>query len=67
VAAVLSERLPALGDGLVPLASALGRHPDPARRLDFPASHRWVGAGIGHLDLLSHREVYDAIRGWLAS
>ncbi len=31
-----------LGDGLVPVASALGRHKDRARALEFPADRQWV-------------------------
>lgn len=62
---LLAERL--LGDGLVPLDSALGRHRDPARTLDLPRQHRWVGYGMGHLELLSRPEVYAQLRNWLAS
>ena len=60
----LKERL--LGDGLVPVASALGRHSDPARALDFPAGRRWIACETGHLDLLSRRNVYERIAGWIA-
>jgi len=59
----LEERL--IGDGLVPVASALGRHKDAARALEFPADRRWIAAETGHLDLLSRRDVYDRIAGWL--
>jgi pimeloyl-ACP methyl ester carboxylesterase len=54
-----------LGDGLVPVASALGEHRDPARRLAFPADHRAVVHDTGHLDLLSSSAVYAALHGWL--
>lgn len=60
----LTARL--LGDGLVPVASALGRHADPARDLCFPESRQWIGYGIGHLDLLDRNEAYERIRQWLA-
>ncbi|WP_313035521.1 hypothetical protein [Massilia alkalitolerans] len=60
----MRERM--LGDGLVPLDTALGRHPDPAYTLRFPAAHIWVAFGIHHLDLLSRVEVYRKIRAWLA-
>jgi hypothetical protein len=71
VAAVLAarrSRVPGrcVGDGLVPLDSALGRHRDPKRTLAIPASHQWVGYGMGHLDLLHHVEVRERLRGWLA-
>lgn len=54
------------GDGLVPLASALGDHVEPARHLAIPAARRFVGRGMSHLDLLDRREVYERIRAWLA-
>lgn len=55
-----------LGDGLVPLASALGRHAKPTRELHIPPSRVWVGRGINHLDLLSSKAVYQRLRRWLA-
>jgi pimeloyl-ACP methyl ester carboxylesterase len=61
----LSDRL--LGDGLVPVSSALGRHADPRLTLSFPESRQWIGYGMNHLDLLNHPEVYAAVRRWLAS
>nr|HPG81543.1 alpha/beta hydrolase [Piscinibacter sp.] len=60
----LKERL--LGDGLVPLDSALGVHKDPARALDFPPERQWVGYGMNHLDLLGRPEVYAKLKEWLA-
>ncbi len=59
----LKERL--LGDGLVPLDSALGRHRDAARTLAFAAERQWIGYGMNHLDLLSRAEVYAQLRQWL--
>ena len=59
----LKDRL--LGDGLVPLDSALGRHKDAARTLDFPAHRQWVGYGMNHLDLLNRPEVFAQLREWL--
>ncbi|HMD96966.1 MAG TPA: alpha/beta hydrolase [Terriglobia bacterium] len=56
-----------LGDGLVPLNSALGRHKDPRFTLSFAKSREWVGYGMNHWDLLSHPAVYKQIRHWLAS
>ena len=54
----------AIGDGLVPLASALGRHPDPAHRLAFAGTLR--RPGTGHFALLHDAETLDALRRWLA-
>lgn len=54
-----------VGDGLVPLDSALGRHVEPARTLTFPPERQWIGRGMNHLDLLGRPEVYERIRAWL--
>jgi pimeloyl-ACP methyl ester carboxylesterase len=59
----LKDRM--LGDGLVPLDSALGRHRTAARCLAFAEDHQWIGYGINHLDLLSHPEVYAQVLRWL--
>lgn len=60
----LAARL--LGDGLVPLDSALGRHPQRTRRLAFPRSRQWVAEGIGHFDLLGDDAVAQRLQRWLA-
>ena len=54
------------GDGLVSLASALGRHQDPRFALAFPDSHVFIAAGTGHIGLVSSLPVYQRIRDWLA-
>jgi pimeloyl-ACP methyl ester carboxylesterase len=54
-----------LGDGLVPLASALGEHRNPARALHFEAGRTWVGYGINHLELLSSQDVSAQLLAWL--
>ena len=54
-----------VGDGLVSVGSAFGRHQDPALDLGFPATRRWVAEGIGHMDLLGRSEVYERVREWL--
>ena len=56
---------PLLGDGLVPLQSALGRHKGGSRDLDFPDSQQWVGYGMNHLDLLDDSRVHEQLREWL--
>ncbi len=56
-----------LGDGLVSVESALGRHRTPARALGFPDEHRSIAYGTGHLELLSSPEVYETMRAWLSS
>ena len=62
---LLNERL--IGDGLVPLDSALGRQSDPARTLALPKQRQWIGFGMGHLDLLNRPEVYAQLSRWLGS
>jgi pimeloyl-ACP methyl ester carboxylesterase len=59
----LKDRL--VGDGLVPVASALGHHKDAAKALKFPAGRQWIASETGHLDLLSRRDVYEQMAGWL--
>ena len=46
---------------------AQGQHVDPTRALAFPEGHQWIGAGIGHLDLLGRPDAYEVIRNWLAN
>ena len=55
-----------VGDGLVLLDSALGKHTDPRRTLPIPETRQWTGYGMHHLDLLDRAEVYAKIREWLA-
>jgi pimeloyl-ACP methyl ester carboxylesterase len=55
-----------LGDGLVPVASALGQHREPARRLAFLRDHQAVVHETNHLDLLSSAEVFGVMRAWLS-
>jgi pimeloyl-ACP methyl ester carboxylesterase len=60
----LKSRL--LGDGLVPVASALGQHPEPGRGLAFAPDRQAVVHDTNHLDLLSSADVYAVLRRWLA-
>ena len=56
-----------LGDGLVPVPSALGQHRDARFTLAFPKSHQWIAGGTSHFDLLGRAAVYGRIRKWLAA
>lgn len=56
-----------LGDGLVPLDSALGRHADPSRHLAFALDRQWVAQGAGHFDLLNDPRVYARLLKWLSA
>lgn len=53
------------GDGLVPVASALGQHDDPNLSLNFAPGHQALMHGTGHLDLLSSASVYGRLQQWL--
>lgn len=64
VAGNVTSRL--LGDGLVPVASALGEHADPSRHLAFAPERQAMVADTGHLDLLSSAQVCGLLRQWLA-
>jgi hypothetical protein len=55
------------GDGLVPVASALGVHDDPAHDLGLPAARRHVAYATGHFELLGDRAVYARLRRWLGA
>lgn len=59
----LTERV--LGDGLVPLRSALGQHDDPVRQLAFGQEHQCVVYRTSHLGLLSSPAVAKQLQRWL--
>ena len=61
----LADRL--LGDGLVPLRSALGQHDDPSRSLDFPKAAQWIGYRMNHMVLLQHPDVTQQLVHWLSA
>ena len=58
-----TERQP--GDGLVPVDSALGRHPSPERTLAFPPERQETLLGMNHLGLLWDERVYALLAKWL--
>jgi len=59
----LADRL--MGDGLVPMSSALGQHDEPARRLPFDKHRQRIFYRTGHLDLLSSPQVAAQLEAWL--
>lgn len=54
-----------LGDGLVKVDSALGKHNDASLTLSFPEEHQWLAYGCHHMDLLNDSDVYMKIKEWL--
>ena len=59
----LADRL--IGDGLVPLYSALGEHDDPTRTLQFAKANRMIAYRTNHMALLSSPAVTQQIVAWL--
>lgn len=60
----LADRL--IGDGLVPLHSALGEHDDPTRTLRFATSNRMMAYRTNHMALLSSPAVTQQLVAWLS-
>jgi hypothetical protein len=60
---LLADRL--IGDGLVPLNSALGVHSDPARSLVFAKSSQLIVYRTNHMALLGSAEVSEQLLTWL--
>lgn len=54
-----------VGDGLVPLESALGLHEEPGRCLVFAPEKQWIAQGMNHLELLTRPEVGRQLVQWL--
>jgi pimeloyl-ACP methyl ester carboxylesterase len=54
-----------VGDGLVSVNSALGRHRDRRHDLAIPETHQWIGHEMGHLDLLNHPRAFAKLQDWL--
>lgn len=55
-----------IGDGLVPLRSALGQHDDSRHCLAFTAENQWVARSMNHMDMLHRPEVTAQLQCWLA-
>jgi hypothetical protein len=60
----LAERL--LGDGLVPLNSALGQHGETRRTLVFAKASQCVMYRLNHMELLSAPQVGAKLVEWLS-
>ncbi len=59
----LADRL--IGDGLVPLHSALGHHDDAQRTLQFSEASQWIAYRMNHMELLNSPEVTRQMVQWL--
>ena len=60
----MSERI--VGDGLVPLPSALGQHAQTGRSLQFARGSQWIAHGHNHMNLLSSPAVTRKLCTWFA-
>lgn len=54
-----------IGDGLVPVPSALGQHENPQHRLPIPPENQFVATKTGHLELLRCPSVAQKVICWL--
>jgi pimeloyl-ACP methyl ester carboxylesterase len=59
---LVADRL--LGDGLVPLNSALGIHAKRAQTLNFPKENQAIFYKMNHMELLSRPEVIGQLIAW---
>ena len=60
----LAERV--IGDGLVPLPSALGQHTDPQHQLAFAKANQAIVYRTNHMAMLHSPEVASQVAQWLA-
>ncbi|WP_397445350.1 lipase family alpha/beta hydrolase [Polaribacter sp. R77954] len=70
IAAILSDTQKStskniIGDGLVSLPSALGKHKITNKNLNFKVENTWIAYENSHLDLLNNPEVYQQIKSWI--
>ena len=56
-----------IGDGLVPLASALGQHGDAPHSLDFSTANQSIAYGTHHTALLKRAKVGEQLLKWLTA
>ena len=61
---LLADRL--VGDGLVPLRSALGQHDNAQQYLAFEKDSQWIVYQTNHIELLSSQAVSSQIIEWLS-
>jgi pimeloyl-ACP methyl ester carboxylesterase len=60
------DRPSLIGDGLVPIPSALGQHTEAGHSLDLPEAHQWIAYRTNHMELLSSPLVNRKLVEWLA-
>ena len=55
-----------IGDGLVPLRSALGQHDEAPHCLNFEPENQWTAYATHHMDLLKRPDVTAQVVTWLS-
>ena len=55
-----------IGDGLVPVDSALGKHDDPRKQLTFPKTRQMIAYETNHMALLRSEKVVIQLKEWLS-
>ena len=55
-----------IGDGLVQMNSALGRHKDKNKCLNFLIANTFIAYETNHLDLLTNETVYQQLTKWIS-
>ncbi|WP_034061542.1 PGAP1-like alpha/beta domain-containing protein [Lacinutrix jangbogonensis] len=63
--AIKSGSTQLLGDNMVGLKSALGKHKKTAKDLNFKKENTWIAYENNHVDLLSNPKVYSKIKTWM--
>ncbi len=61
------EKPSLIGDGLVPIPSAQGKHEEAGHSLAFAEDRQWTAYRTNHMGLLSSRDVNQKLTEWLAS
>jgi pimeloyl-ACP methyl ester carboxylesterase len=56
-----------LGDGLVPVTSALGQSSESSLSLKFAKTRQWIGYEMNHMDLLDDERVFHKLKRWIAA
>ena len=54
-----------VGDGLVTVDSALGKHKETSLQLNFPIANQMIARNVNHMALLSNPDVYLQLKSWL--
>jgi len=56
-----------LGDKMVSVKSALGKHSNTTKNLNFKKEHTWIAYETSHIELLGSTKIYEKIKSWLVA